>query len=379
MIVAIGSCVGRRVWTELLEGLPIYPNFFVFLVGPPAVGKTQAMSPVAEHLRRSDTIKLAPNDISKQGLLDKLSKATQVVNKIVDGALRVEEYHYLALWIRELSNFMSQYDAALAGILTDLYDNPPVNDETKRGSGDMTIVRPSISMLAATATKNLGATIGGDLWGQGFMSRIIMVYCGEKPKVRFFTKSGVKREEYDPLIVEAIAKVGALRGEMTWAADAEEAFNTWAEGGFKPAPTHSKLGEYNGRRYMHCAKLAMVSALNDLRMEITLGDFLRARTWLTSAERDMPEIFKEMTVHSDGEIIRELHMHLWALYAGPKKPLDRTVMASFLMTKVASREIPRLIEAMEAAGLIDRMAGTDGLTARYIPKMVRGDIPDDIA
>lgn len=378
MIVAIGSCVGRRVWTELLEGLPIYPNFFVFLVGPPAVGKTQAMSPVAEHLRRSDTIKLAPNDISKQGLLDKLSKATQVVNKQIDGVLRVEEYHYLALWIRELSNFMSQYDSALAGVLTDLYDNPPVNDETKRGSGDLVIVRPSISMLAATATKNLGATIGGDLWGQGFMSRIIMVYCGEKPKVKFFQKGGVKREEYDPAIVEALSRVGALRGEMTWAADAEDAFNTWAEEGFKPAPTHSKLGEYNGRRYMHTAKLAMVSALNDLRMEITLGDFLRAKNWLIAAERDMPEIFKEMTVHSDGEVIRELHMHLWALYARNKKPLDRAILVSFLTTKVASREIPRLLDAMEGAFLIDRMAGTDGLTAKYVPKMVQGDIPDDI-
>lgn len=378
MIVAIGSAVGRRVWTELIEGRPIYPNFFVFLVGPPSVGKTEAMSPVAEHLRKSDTVRLAPNDVSKQGLLDKLSKATQVVNRHVNGELRVEEYHYLAIFIRELSNFMSQYDAPLAGILTDLYDNPPVNDETKRGNGDTVIVRPSISMLAATATKNLGATISGDLWGQGFMSRIIMVYSGDKPRVKFFQKNGVKRDEYCPAIVDGLAKVGAMRGEMFWAQDAGDAFNTWIEEGMRPAPTHSKLGEYNGRRYMHVAKLAIVSALNDLRMEITLGDFLRAREWLVSAERDMPEIFKEMAVHSDGEVIRELHMHLWSIYARTKKPLDRALLVSFLSNKVASREIPRLIEAMEGGALIDRMAGTDGLTAKYIPKLLTAEIGDDI-
>lgn len=378
MIFAIGSAVGRRVWTELIEGRPIYPNLFVFLVGPPGVGKTEALSPAGEHLRKSDTVQLAPNDMSKQALLDKLSKAPNVVTFDPENGRppRIEEYHYMAIIIRELSNFMSQYDAALAGVLTDLFDNPPVNDESKRGNGDVIIVNPSVSMLAATATKNLGKTISGDLWGQGFMARVIMVYSADKPKIRFFKKGTVRREPYNVDIVQLLGRVGELKGELLWEPAAMDAFNTWIDGDCKPNPNHSKLVEYNARRFFHVAKLTMISALSNLRMTITLDDFHTGRAWLEAAEMAMPEIFKEMVIHSDGEMLRELHMAMWALHGAAKRPIPYSSMASFLMTRVASRDIPRLIEAAEGSGMFDRHAGTSGMSALYTPNIHFGDLPE---
>lgn len=378
-IFIIGSAVRRRVHMELVGGRPIYPNLFVWLVGPPGMGKTEAIVPGGETLRKSQSAKLAPNDVSKQSLLDVLAQAKDAVT-FEGPPPEVMEFHYMAIVIRELSNFMNQYDSALAGILTDLFDNPPVNAESKRSGAGTTIVRPSISFIAGTATKNIGTSIGKELFGQGFMSRIIMVYSADQPRMRLF-EEGVERRETDPKLVSLLNRIGAMKGRMKWTPDAQAAFTDWygdgpARGGCKPVPVHPKLLEYNARRFLHVSKLTMISALSDCRMTIEAEDFQRALGWLQEAEAAMPEIFKEMSSHSDGEVLRELHMHMWVLYSRNKRAIPASVLYNFLITKIASRDVLRLIETGESAGLYARKAGTTGADAMYIPKEHYGDIPE---
>lgn len=380
-IFAVGAAGRRKIWTELIPGRPIFPNLYLFLVGPPGTGKTEAIMPAGEHLRKSETARLAPNDITKQSLLDRLSKASDAA--IFTNPPQTIEFHYMALVIRELSNFMNQYDSALAGILTDLFDNPPVNEESKRGRDDgksVCIIRPGLSLLAGTATKNLGTTIHKDLWGQGFMSRVIMVYSAEQANVEWFSAPADKTQadvvNFSPELVNSLQQIGAMKGRVGWSVEAQQAANEWRLNEFEPYPRHSKLVEYTARRYLHVAKLALVSAMANLRETIELEDFLRGKMWLEGAERDMPEIFKEMSVHSDGEVLKEMHMHAWMLYSRAKQAIPYSVLAAFLYTKVAAREIPRLIEAGEAVGMLDRLAGTSGQAAMFIPKMHFGELPE---
>ncbi len=322
-----------------------------------------------EHLRQSQVCKLAPNDVTKQSLLDNLDGSPDAVTLLGLAGPSVMEFHYMAIGIRELSNFMNQYDSALAGLLTDLFDNPAINHESKRSGAGKVIIRPGISLLAGTATKNLGVTIGKDLWGQGFMSRVIMVYSADQPSIEFFGESKDDALEVNPALVAKLAKIGQLKGRVQWDDEAQALFREWYTGGQQPKPSHSKLVEYNARRFLHVAKLALISAMSDIRAVITGADFTRALAWLEAAERAMPEIFKEMTVHSDGEIAREMHMHAFALYSQARKPVHYSTLASFLMTKVAARDIKRIIENAEEAGMFDRVAGTTGTNAQYIPKL----------
>lgn len=393
-IFAVGAATERKTWTQLVNGIPVYANLFVWLVGPPGTGKTQAMVPMSVHLRKAGVTKLAPNDVSKQSLLDALKDAPGSVTwpATETSGPRIMEYHYLSMVIRELSNFMSSYDAALAGLLTDLFDNPPENDERKRTTkGAGPIIRPSVAMIAGTATRNLGNTVGG-FWGQGFMSRIIMVYSADQPVVDFFQGEHDEegevpvREEFDPDLIAILKRVHAIKGRMRWSPEAVEAFKKWYglgpnREGCAPFPKHSKLLEYNARRYLHATKLSMISALSDERMRIEEVDFKRALGWLESAEALMPEIFKEMATHSDSEVLRELHMHLWSEYGKQQpprsKPFPATVLWSYLKDKVAAREIPRLIEAGENSALWSRVAGTQGPDAKYRPQANFGEIKVD--
>lgn len=369
----VGSAGQRRIWTQLVPNRPIFPNIFAFLVGPPGTGKTEAIVPAVEHLRKSDTAKIAPNDVTKQALLDRLAKCASAV-QFEGPPIALIDFHYMAVGIRELTNFMSQYDRDLAGILTDLFDNPPVNDETKRSGAGAIIVRPGLSLLAGTATKNLGATIGKDLWGQGFMSRVILVYSAEQADLTFFGDEdehvavASETTHIYPGLVAQLARIGAMKGRVRWAPDAQRLFNEWKERDFAPVPMHAKLVEYNARRFLHVAKLSLISAMSRQSYTIEGSDFSRALSWLEDAERVMPEIFKEMTIHSDGEIAREMHMHAFALWSLHKQWIPYSTLASFLMTKVAARDIKRIIENAEEAGMFDRKAGTSGVTALYKPR-----------
>lgn len=366
MIWAIGAAAERRVWTRMNIN-HLYPNIFTFLVGPPGTGKTQALKPAANILRKSGAVKLAPNDVTKQSLLDALKGSTKAV--LVPGQLAPMDYHYMGMIVPELSNFMSKYDVDLAGLLTDLFDCNDTNDETRRTSkASGMIVNPGLSLIAGSATKNLGATISGDLWGQGFMARVILVHSAERIPPDPFKENDWDESIRDEL-VSALARIGEMVGPMTWDIETQKALKGWIDSGQKPMPTHAKLAEYSTRRWMHLAKLSMIAALADERMLVLLEDFELAQSWLFEAEEGMPEIFKDMNAHKDGDVMEELHHNMMVLWTGTKRPISAAWMWNYLKSKVAVHSIPRVIETMEAAELISRVGGTEGLDALYIPIM----------
>jgi len=320
-------------------------------------------------LRKAQSVTLAPNDITKQGLLDTLYEAARAA--LIDG--RPFDYHFLALHIAELSNFMSQYDAALAGLLTELFDCPPFNEEVKRGHDKGKFIPfPGISMIVGTATQNLGATISDEMWGSGFMARVIMVYSADEViPLDMFAPVPVNDVIAAELEV-ALRRVGEMKGEMTWEAPARAALNTFRINQKDGAPLHNRLTHYVTRRWLHLAKLCMIAALADERMVVREADFLLAYSWLLAAEHDMPEIFKDMQTHEDGQIYEEFRSAMFQLHfnngRGPA-PIHISAMYKWLSTRAATHNIDRIIAISMAADLFRRVAGEDDL---YMPQGPKG-------
>lgn len=367
-IHAIGACAERRMWTQFGR-LRLHPNLFVFLVGPPGTGKTVALNPMSGILRKAQAVTLAPNDITKQGLLDCLGAAAR--GAMLNG--RPFDYHFLALHVAELSNFMSQYDHALAGILTDLFDCPDANDEKKRGHDKGKLIPfPGISMIVGTATQNLGSTIAQEMWGSGFMARVIMVYSAEdiRPLDRF--KAVEENCEIEDELVCGLRRIGEMTGPIEWDHEARTCLNEFALHQEDGAPLHNRLTHYIRRRWLHLAKLCMVAALADERQLVSMDDFSLAYSWLTEVESEMVEVFKDLQSHEDGQIHEELRMMLWSVFAPLRKPIPAKLIYQWLARRVATYSIPRIIEVACAADYIRRVAGTEGEDALYIPQVPDG-------
>jgi len=359
------------VWTNFGRN-KLYPNVFVFLVGPPGVGKTQAIEPISELLRKSGSVTVAPNDLSKQALLDALNEAAKGV--LLNG--RPFDYHFLTLSIRELANFMSKYDFELTGLLTDLFDCPAVNEEKKRthNKGEA-IVAPGISFIMGTATHNLGHTISNEMWGSGFMARVIMVYSADEIiPVNMFDEIPVDDKVQEELLV-GLRRLGERVGPMIWTPEAQRLLHDFRLNQKNGAPLHNRLTHYVTRRWLHLGKLCMIAALSDERPDVQEEDFHTALSWLKCAEREMPEIFKDMVSHEDGQIHEELRNHCWLLHVKSKKPVHISVLYEFLHSRVASHSIERIVQVAIAADFFRRVAGTEGNDAEFIPMAMNGQTP----
>lgn len=365
-IQGIGSAGERRVWTEVGNN-KIYPNLYVWLVSPPGIGKSMAIQPVAYFLRKAQCCVIAPNDLSKAGLLDSL--ATSVGYLKLEGRVP-EDFFYMAILVSELANFMPKYDPYLTGVLTDLYDCPDINDESKRHGLGKSIPFPGLSMLVGTATGNLGATIPNEAWNSGFMARVIMIYANEEivPHDMFAKREGV--EELAQEINVRLRHIGKMNGRMLWTPDAQSVMQNFRENPHDTAPTHSRLINYCTRRWFHITKLCMVAALSEERMQVREADFRTAMSWLLQAEALMPQVFKGMLQHEDGALLEELRQQLKQSYIdGGKKPIEAQEVYRALSHMTAANRVPAMLEMALNADYLRRVAGTSGDTAQYIPNL----------
>ncbi len=340
---------------------------FVVLVGPAGVGKTIAISPLETILRKSRAVAISPNDVTKQGFLDALAESSRGI--LLDG--KPYEYHYLAVIVRDLANFMSKFDNALAGIMTDLFDCPPINAEQKRTHNNgKSIQNPGVSFLMGTTPENLGNTISHELWDTGFMARIILVYSDEKIRVKNLFAKPKDQSDKEAALVAGFAKLATLKGPMEWEPDVQDAYNAFNQDPSVGAPSHNRLHQYVTRRHFHLSKLAMIAALSDASMTVTTEHLSRAFLWLTEAESRMPEIFAAMVSHADGQVFEDMRMALFQMHMRTGgQGLPRSVIFKYLSAKVRSDSVQRVFDIALESDYIRRKAGTSGAEELYVPQM----------
>ena len=88
-------------------------------------------------------------------------------------------------------------------------------------------------------------------------------------------------------------------------------------------------------------------------LQVEPEDLTRAQGWLFEAERLMPDIFRAMVGTSDAEVMEELHFFATSVWArSGQKPVTKRALSHFLITKVPSEKIYRLLQAAEEAGII---------------------------
>lgn len=328
-ISQVAGALERRVWVETAMS-PVYPNLYILLVSPPGVGKTEAVK-LADRLAHSTKkLKVAPEDVTKASLVDHLAAAHET---FVAGPDAMIEYHSMHIFADELGVFFQSYDTSFMSNMTKLYDNRDRYRESRRGRGadkDLIISNPQVNLLAGTQPDFLSSFLPPEAWGQGFMSRMLMVYAGKGPRPQLFGK----RTRLDTTdLLHDLKIMTEMYGEMDFTEDAANSLDAWYNQGMPPIPGHTKLQHYLPRRILHILKLCTVSAASrGNALVIELEDFHRARDWLLEVEALMPEVFKALSGVNDVQLIKELHWHLWDLYSkNGQKPIHKSRIDLFLM------------------------------------------------
>lgn len=318
-VSGLSAALGRRCWFRL-GPLNVYPNQYIALVGTPGTRKSTAMNIMARHLRKSTGVKFAPVDTGnqRQGLIKAMVGEEETETKAyLDGVDVAEnnsiaglvferlgevefaevnpeftidsmDKHHMLVKATELSRFLGQNNIAMLDFLVPMWDGEDYDYITKGTTQVLT--NPLINMISCTTPVSIHHSMPPAAGGQGFLSRMILVYGASKYKV---VPTPVEpsddeiikiREVYNRVYCE-------LEGEFTETPDGQ----SYRESiyGEPLAITDPRFGYYHERRQDHLIKLAMALCASRGEQRITLDDYQEAHRILRATERGMPDALGE--------------------------------------------------------------------------------------
>jgi hypothetical protein len=167
-------------------------------------------------------------------------------------------------------------------------------------------------------------------------------------------------------LVAKLSECAEYYGEMLWDAKAIAEMERWRKDKWGPVPDHPKLANYIPRRgTIFTVKLAMVSAMaRGEELAIRLQDVERARGWLLEIEELMPQIFRDMIMRSDDQVIEETFQFMFSTYIKTRTPIAGASVLRFLSQRTPADKAEKIMSIMEKAGILERQAGSDN----YIPR-----------
>jgi hypothetical protein len=205
----------------------------------------------------------------------------------------------------EFSQFIGQNNNQLLDFLTQMWDGADYDYSTK--AGDTSLKNPLLNIFGCTTPSSIANSMPTAVVGQGFLSRMILVYGARKYK-------SVPRPSTPPL--EVVERVDAVLNDVYY--NCNGAFTETDEArdfsitlyGQALAISDSRFGYYAERRYDHLIKLAMALCASRGSMEISREDYDESHRILRATERGMPDALGEFGMNQLASVKQGILEHV---------------------------------------------------------------------
>ena len=287
----VAAALERKVFT-IAADKAMYPNLYTILVGPPGVGKTNAVDEGRDLLNEVKGIKLSYVVTTKEFFYDLLERA-HTVDLDPDVGI-IYEQSALSVLADEFAVFVKRGDTDFMVALSKLFDSPKLFDKGTRTQGENIIIRPWVNILGGVTPYWLRETFSDDAFETGFPARVILVYDDKLPVIKLFTSAPARKELRQELIQD-LRHIHKIRGEYLWSKAAQEFLQEWIDAGMPPAIQDPKFIHYNRRRPIQMLKLSMVMAASrSSQLVIDLINVENAKAVLLSAEASLNKVAQVM-------------------------------------------------------------------------------------
>lgn len=331
IISCIGAALGRQYYMPFGD-TEIFPNTYVLLIGDPGTRKSTAIKGAKRLLANAGYETFSADRTSKEKFLIDLEGKTDEDGKLTDASSLMNNMFgdgddmsgcdpcETFIVSDEFNEFVGAGNIEFLSMLGNLWDwnSPQVPFKQRlKTSRSISIYQPTISILGGTTHSAFAQAFPPEAIGQGFMSRLILVYGDATgKKIPFPSKPP---EEDKIAIVNALIDIRTkVRGEATMTKQAREmleviyrTFNTLPDARFK---------HYSTRRFTHLLKLCLICSASNLRTEIGAADVLYAHTILSYTEHFMPQAMGEYGKAKHSDVIARVV----AILSDARKPLQQT-------------------------------------------------------
>lgn len=304
LISAVGAMLGRN-FRFPLGHFTIYPNQFCMLIGSPGARKTSAIKIARNLIKATGFDKIAEGKTTKEKFLLDLYGQEDDANGLPATGLASlmagaddEMPHEMYIAADEFNNFAGTGNYEFYSLLGELWDCPDSFSVRTKNSKSFTIHQPVVNIIAGNTHAGFAAAFPPDILGQGFLSRMLLVYSAPLgTKITFPTRPP---QALTDLLAEHLRQVRLLvHGEATMEPAAKVAIDYLYQ--TQEDMVDSRLKHYSARRLMHLIKLCLVNAALRLSTTITEQDVILAHSILSWTEEFMPRALGEFgkSKHSD--------------------------------------------------------------------------------
>lgn len=332
----IAAALQRRVWTgtKSPEVRPLFPNMYIILVGPPAVGKGQVIQQVAKilkhHKQDADKtptevpqalkqsmygvyrtqpvednkdekllIPVAADATTYEQLLRAMTRSLRLIkyqttNDNGDTADAIYLHRSLCFCLEEISSLFKKNADNITKFLLAAFDCGDYDYETKHQGIDR-VRKLCLNLFGGTTSTFLEESFDERLLSDGFTSRTIFIFESVPRHIRFnFTDVNRDQLEARTEIIGHIHKLAQLYGHVKFSKEeTPEAFEILRRYFEEVLPkqranNNTKLDSYYGRKDIHAVKLAMaVHFSKSFDLELTPEDCIEALRILNVLEHRM--------------------------------------------------------------------------------------------
>lgn len=250
---------------------------------------------------------------------------------------------------------------SMLGALWDWDDESATYKHRFKNSKSLAIFQPTISIVSGNTHAGFKQAFPEQAIGQGFLSRLILVYS--EPSGRKITFPKVPDERVAVAISERFREISeTVRGAATMSRKAEQMldtiYRTWKD------LEDSRFKSYSTRRQTHLYKLCLITSAMRVSTEIAEEDVLLANTILTWTENSMDKALGEYGKSRNAEAVQTL---MSALYS-TERPLSFEDMFKLVRRDIEKREfLPDIISGLIAAGKVQQIEKTGTFLAVQKP------------
>jgi hypothetical protein len=363
-VMCVAGALERKVWTVAFQGRITYPSMYVLLIGGPGVGKTEAIRRVRQLWGELPSIHVAPSSVSRASLVDALNEATRSIVRPTDPINPTVSFNSLQVGAYEFGTFLTMYEGEFMSVINDLWDGNPFREKKRGMKEEIEIRAPQLNILAGTTPSWLANTLPDQAWSEGFASRMVMVFSGERIIVDPFAYDDIN-EGLEAALIHDLGEIHNMFGQFKFSEEFVEHFRDWVLADCPPIPTHPKLEHYQPRRKIHFLKLCMIMcAQRGEDMIISLEDYIMAMDFFAEAEGYMPDVFKSLRTQ-DSNVMDEVYHYVFMAYNKTgKKPVSEHMIIRFIAERVPSYAVPNILKNLVDSHILEVDSPVGGLGGR---------------
>ena len=295
MIASIGAMLERNYYFEHGH-FHINPNIYCMLIGVPGTRKSTAIKLATKLLRSIGYNYFAAEKTSKEKFILDLAErhAPQENGKdVLDEILLSNDESAITpcfIAADEFNDFFGNNNLEFISLLGSLWDYNGSYESRLKNSKSVIINNPTISILGGNTPSSFSLAFPVETLGQGFFSRILLVYS--EPSGKRITFPTPPSQEETEQIQNELRQIGinvAGPASLTRGATLllDKIYRTDEE-------LHDvRFASYSTRRFTHLLKLCLIHSAARCSISIDEESVIRANTVLHFTENFMPKALGE--------------------------------------------------------------------------------------